>query len=541
MQSHPHTFPFRASLLALALLAPASTASGAQGFGASTPGGAGKPVYRVTNLNDSGAGSLRDAVSQGNRSVVFTVAGTIDLQSAVSVKGAFVTVDGFSAPAPGITLRNAGMRLSGTSVHDVVLRGFRIRNPGVNDSSGDGVSIKYGAYNVLVDHLSIDGCGDGSLDVTKSAHDVTVAWSVLSGCAKNVLIKYEATRVTLHHNVFVHSQWRNPWISNVNEGIVSPDTTVDMRNNLVWGWGDSGGGTGIECGAKANVVSNFFSSPKTSLDRQENALMVNDCDSGTGGLAYTFGNLSGDPLRFDLNSLGNRSNPFPAAFVNTHDACTGAVDALAGAGADPLDAVDLAHLSTISLTRCALGGGSAPAPSPSPSGDQLVRLRLAAGFDDAFETAAGKVVSGSRALQVGMQRLVGFRFADVTIPAGARIVSAHVETFATDLRDAPISVRYAGEAAKDSARFRSLVDDLSGRRRTSAFVDDRPAGWAKGYNPSPDLAAVVQEIVDGSGWTSGGHLTLFIADRGSSAHRKLASFNQAPKKAAVLVVTYEAP
>src|SRR5262245_35263342 len=69
-----------------------------EGFGASTQGGEGGAEVRVTNLNDNGPGSLRDAVSQGNRKVVFDVAGTIQLAGPVHVKGAFITIDGFRAP-----------------------------------------------------------------------------------------------------------------------------------------------------------------------------------------------------------------------------------------------------------------------------------------------------------------------------------------------------------------------------------------------------------------------------------------------------------
>ena len=102
-----------------------------EGFGAATTGGAGKPVYRVTTLADSGSGSLRDALSAGNRCIVFDVAGDISLRGQLYVDGAFVTVDGFSAPSPGITLRDYGIGMWGTGgVHDVILRGLRFRNAG---------------------------------------------------------------------------------------------------------------------------------------------------------------------------------------------------------------------------------------------------------------------------------------------------------------------------------------------------------------------------------------------------------------------------
>src|SRR5882672_4113616 len=70
----------------------ANPAGGYEGFGRNTTGGAGQPVYHVTNLNDSGAGSLRDAISQGNRCVMFDFGGTISLGSMPSVRGANITI-----------------------------------------------------------------------------------------------------------------------------------------------------------------------------------------------------------------------------------------------------------------------------------------------------------------------------------------------------------------------------------------------------------------------------------------------------------------
>src|SRR5918992_3223496 len=100
-----------------------------QGFGTSTSGGLAGVTVRVTNLNDSGPGSLRDAVSKGHRTVVFDIAGDIVLKRTLQVRGAFITIDGFSAPSPGITLRRFGLSISGErGAHDVIVRGIRIRD-----------------------------------------------------------------------------------------------------------------------------------------------------------------------------------------------------------------------------------------------------------------------------------------------------------------------------------------------------------------------------------------------------------------------------
>ena len=117
------------SFLVVLLFTSASHSSEYQGFGAETPGGSGQPTYRVTNLRDSGPGSLRDAVSRGQRYVVFDVAGEITLSDHVLVRGSYVTIDGFTAPPPGITIKNRGLYVRGIDgAHDVIVRGIRVRD-----------------------------------------------------------------------------------------------------------------------------------------------------------------------------------------------------------------------------------------------------------------------------------------------------------------------------------------------------------------------------------------------------------------------------
>jgi pectate lyase len=328
----------------------------AQGFGSQTPGGAGLSVVHVTSLEDGGPGSLREALAGGERTVVFAVGGVIRLASTLRILSSFVTVDGLSAPSPGITLDGAGLEIDGShGGHDVVVRGLRVRNAG--DRGNDSLAIRNGVHQVVVESVSLDGCGDGNLDITRGAHDVTVAWSIFSGCDKNSLIKFGTQRVSLHHNVFVDGRWRNPWISYTTESSdnLSPDLMVDMRNNVVWGWDLDGGGTGVECGAKANIVANYFSSPDAPPLRQANAIMVQPvCPAGgNGGIAHTSSNVSADGLWFDVNVFGNVPEPFPAAPVATGEPCTEARSVLAAAGALPRDAVDTDRLAAITIRDCA--------------------------------------------------------------------------------------------------------------------------------------------------------------------------------------------
>jgi hypothetical protein len=485
-------------------------------------------------------------VSKGSRTIEFARAGTITLREDVTIEGSFVTIDGTSAPAPGITLRGAGLRVS-DGVHDVVIRGIRIRDP-----KFDGIGVKYGAHDVLIENVSVDGAGDGNIDITKDAHDVTVAWSVLSDCKKNMLVSYQANRVTLHHNVFIDSQWRNPWIKTLDDGRMAADTTADMRNNIVWAWGNAGGGTGVVCGAKANVVNNYYSSPKTAKERQEQALIVQEeCPKGRhGGLAYTYGNVSADHLSFDLNDAGNRNAPFPAPVVDTHDACIGARDTLAGAGAEPLDETDRGHLSRVTLSECGDAPPPEPEPEPRPRPDpkpddrpeetRLLVLQVPGGKLDAEEKPDGDLSVDNETLRIGEGHpVVAFQFPDVTLPPGARILSARLRFYVVD-GSGKVSLRYVGERAPDSRPLRDRKRNLSHRARTRAEVTTRPRAWkTKSWVASPDLSKVVQEIVRGAGWRRGNDLALFVENGGSESTREVAAHEMASSKAATLEVRWK--
>lgn len=331
----------------------AASAAPYQGFGATTPGGRGGRTVYVTNLNDSGPGSLRAALSQGTRTVVFTVSGRIPLAKMIKVRGPFLTLDGFTAPPPGITLVNAGLLISGThDAHDILIRGLRIRNP-----APDGITIRDSASNIVIDHVSIQGAHDGSIDITRGAFDVTVQWSIL---AQNVtthnllsLIEYQARRITFHHNLFVQGQSRQPqsgWDGTF--ATTPPDVVTDMRNNLIWDF--LAYGTVIKNNTQANVVQNFYySSTQPSAKRALHVL---------GGHVYAQGNYSRNGANVD--SQGNQQYPFPAAPVETTDACTAAQRVRDTAGARPLDAIDERYIAPITLPTDSCPGSGMTAGAP---------------------------------------------------------------------------------------------------------------------------------------------------------------------------------
>jgi pectate lyase len=366
-------------LAALILLVSATSARAVgpvEGFGTDRSACASMLPYTVTNLDNAGTGSLREAVSGSNRLVQFMsgLGGEIVLTDPtglpsshanydpnIYVKGSCIAIEGPAEEGgPRITLVGGGLIIRGnvglpsnlTPASNVTVRNLRIRS--VPD---DAVQVAYGAHNVLIEHLSVWGAADGLIDITERAHDVTVAWNILAGAAKAMLIKYNASRVTLRNNIFVGGRNRNPQVSADDAGTPATDTTLDMVNNLVYDW-KAGAGTAIHHGARANVVANFYSSPNDLVSDQEQALIV--CQSGvcfntdnaSDARAYTDGNVSGDFLDIDINDAGTENEPFPAPAVTTDDACTAARLTLDHAGVRPLDAKDREYLDPITLPIC---------------------------------------------------------------------------------------------------------------------------------------------------------------------------------------------
>jgi hypothetical protein len=347
-----------------------------QGFGASTLGGTGQPVYAVTNLNDAGPGSLRDAVSQEKRSVVFKVAGEIKLTNDIWVRGAFLTIDGTTAPSPGITLKNHGLLIRGHhGAHDIIVRGIRVRDSTGCDrcpTSGAGISISRGAYNIVLDHVSVQGAQDQALGMGKEAHDVSVQWSIFaeSGSATGtnlpVLISASTKRASMHHNLLIKGYERLPQAKYSDSGTQASDTQLDLRNNLIWEWRSVA--TQLWKGTRANVVANYYHTPDGTENTHKRAIYFchagskpPQCD-GTNpqwfARAYIADNTSGHgpEITTYLNSLGTEASPFPAPSIDTTDACTAAQQVLAHAGVRPLDAVDQRYIAQVFLVGCPAAG-----------------------------------------------------------------------------------------------------------------------------------------------------------------------------------------
>ncbi|KAJ3574831.1 hypothetical protein NP233_g1498 [Leucocoprinus birnbaumii] len=246
------------SLLTLATACSALLAfPGAEGFGAQTTGGRGGSVYVVTNLNDSGAGSFRDAVSQSNRIVVFAVGGVINISSRIVVSS-HVTIAGQTAPGGGITVWGNGVSYSGAT--NSITRYIRYRMGKGGDSGKDAITIANG-QNMIFDHVSVSWGRDETFSINGDVTNVTISDSIIAqglethSCGG---LMQSTGGVSIIRTLYIDNQTRNPKVKGINEFV----------NNVVYNWGSGGGYiAGDSAGDSfANIINNvFISGPSTSI------------------------------------------------------------------------------------------------------------------------------------------------------------------------------------------------------------------------------------------------------------------------------------
>lgn len=223
---------------------------GAEGFGRYATGGRSGSVYIVTNLNNAGPGSLRDAVSQPNRIVVFEVGGVIKITSRIVVSPN-VTIAGQTAPGGGITVYGNGVSFSGAS--NSICRYVRFRMGKSGDSGKDALGIANG-NNMIFDHISVSWGRDENFSISgENPANITIQNSIIGqglwshSCGG--LIQTDSG-VSLYRNLYIDNQTRNPKVKGKNEFV----------NNIVYNWGGGGGYILGDSGGEsfANIINNYF-------------------------------------------------------------------------------------------------------------------------------------------------------------------------------------------------------------------------------------------------------------------------------------------
>lgn len=323
---------------------------GAEGFGAETPGGRGGQVLLVTNLNDSGPGSLRAACqTKGPRMVVFRVAGVIDLKSAIVIEEPYITIAGQSAPGDGVCLRGDELNVR---THDAVLRFLRVRPGDIAGRAVDAISVGGNSRNVVIDHCSATWSVDEALSPSGAISNVTVQWCLI-GEPLNKSVHPKGPHgygslvravggVSLHHNLWVHNRARSPRLGD-NYG-KPPYPTFDVRNNVIYNYGDMASGL-VGDVLRANYVANYIRPGPDSNRRRGIIVLTEKADASF----YVAGNVvEGDLALFDRTEYNGRklvtqvAKPFDVAAVRTTGAATAFAEVLDQVGATrPVrDAVD---------------------------------------------------------------------------------------------------------------------------------------------------------------------------------------------------------
>lgn len=271
----------------------------AEGYGKYAKGGRGGVVYEVTNLNDSGEGSLRNAVeASGPRTVVFRVSGTIDLKRPLNIKHPFITIAGQTAPGDGICIKRYPLTIS---ADHVIVRYIRVRLGDESEEDYDAVSSRF-TKNIILDHLSVSWSVDESMSVYL-CDSVTVQWCIISESMSNSNhIKgshgfggiWGSNNGTYHHNLLAHHSSRNPRMA-------SGSGYTDYRNNVIYNWGYQSlyGGESKQVGgnkinfSEFNIIGNYYkpgpaTKPGETMYRIANPSIRNESDFGKWYIAENF-------------------------------------------------------------------------------------------------------------------------------------------------------------------------------------------------------------------------------------------------------------
>lgn len=359
----PRLFAFLLLSVVAVAAAPLPAFPGAEGFGATTPGGRGGKVLRVTTLEDSGPGSFRAACdAEGPRVIVFDVAGTIALRKPITVKNPFLTIAGQTAPGDGICLRDASF---GVATHDVIVRFLRVRLGDVSSREDDCIDLHHGARNCILDHCSATWSIDECLSTSGDVQDCTIQWCLIGESlnqSKHAKGKHGYGSLarangpmSWHHNLWIHNDARNPRLGDNYSRGSSP--AFDVRNNVIYNYG--GTASGLTQGKfTANYVANYIRPGPSS--RARTPITVGEKSELrfhlSGNVVEGDARLTADNDAFfsavefgGVRQVWTAAAPFPAAPVTTWPAAEAYERVLADVGAtrpvrDAVDARLIGHV-----------------------------------------------------------------------------------------------------------------------------------------------------------------------------------------------------
>ena len=235
---------------------------GAEGYGRFAIGGRGGKVVHVTNLNDDGPGSLREAITNdiGPRTIVFDVSGTIELKSRLGCGSPYVTIAGQTAPGKGICIKGAPFGVG----PDGICRFIRVRLGAGKTFDGIGMA---GADHSITDHCSISWTIDESFS-SRGAKNITLQNTLISEALNIAGHKnykkgkghgYAATIGgnigSFHHNLLAHCAGRNWSMGGGLDGNGYYAGALDIFNNVVYNWAERATDGGAH---EVNFVNNYY-------------------------------------------------------------------------------------------------------------------------------------------------------------------------------------------------------------------------------------------------------------------------------------------